>query len=349
MYVLKLLQAVLVPLSAVGAVAQNNGSYTLREVGARNTVDWRVWLEKDGYPVSPWHDVPLYPDNKPGPVINFVVEIPRWTDGKIETQRNEPLNPLFHDTSKNKPRFVASFWPHKTYPFLYGSIPQTWENKNVKDNYTGLVGDNDPVDLFDVSSISPGYTGEVKQVKVLGGLAMIDDNTTDWKVIAIDVRDPLANLVSSVEELDKYRPGLSKSFLDWFIASQTLSPLPPDTVFTNTIKYYKVARGKGLNPIIGNEYVNARTMNAKLAESHQHWSDLVLGKEDRGKISIWQTTNPRACKTYVKPEDATKKFEIPEKSNILPPAARPAPYDRWYYVDEKFTLITVPGDVIEVD
>ncbi|KFG81996.1 Inorganic pyrophosphatase [Metarhizium anisopliae] len=287
MYVLKLFQAVLVPLSAVGAVAQNNGSYTLREVGARNTVDWRVWLEKDGYPVSPWHDVPLYPDNKPGPVINFVVEIPRWTDGKIETQRNEPLNPLFHDTSKNKPRFVASFWPHKTYPFLYGSIPQTWENKNVKDNYTGLVGDNDPVDLFDVSSISPGYTGEVKQVKVLGGLAMID--------------------------------------------------------------YYKVARGKGLNPIIGNEYVNARTMNAKLAESHQHWSDLVLGKEDRGKISIWQTTNPRACKTYVKPEDATKKFGIPEKSNILPPAARPAPYDRWYYVDEKFTLITVPGDAIEVD
>lgn len=38
MYVLKLFQAVLVPLSAVGAVAQNNGSYTLREVGARNTV-----------------------------------------------------------------------------------------------------------------------------------------------------------------------------------------------------------------------------------------------------------------------------------------------------------------------
>lgn len=63
-------------------------------------------------------------------------------------------DPIFHDTKKNKPRFVASFFPHKSYPFLYGSIPQTWESPHVKDNYTGFVGDNDPVDLFDISSIS---------------------------------------------------------------------------------------------------------------------------------------------------------------------------------------------------
>ena len=30
------------------------------------------------------------------------------------------------------------------------------------------------------------------QVKVLGILAMIDEGETDWKVIAIDVNDPLA-------------------------------------------------------------------------------------------------------------------------------------------------------------
>ena len=34
--------------------------------------------------------------------------------------------------------------------------------------------------------------GEVKQVKVLGVMALIDDGETDWKVIAIDARDPLA-------------------------------------------------------------------------------------------------------------------------------------------------------------
>ena len=34
--------------------------------------------------------------------------------------------------------------------------------------------------------------GDVKQVKVLGILAMIDEGETDWKVIAIDVNDPMA-------------------------------------------------------------------------------------------------------------------------------------------------------------
>ena len=37
-----------------------------------------------------------------------------------------------------------------------------------------------------------GLQGEVKQVKVLGCLAMIDEGETDWKIFAIDVTDPLA-------------------------------------------------------------------------------------------------------------------------------------------------------------
>lgn len=90
-------------------------------------------------------------------------------------------------------------------------------------------------------------------------------------------------------------------------------------------------------------------MNAKLAESHEHWRNLVLGKEERGEINIWQTTNPRACKFYVKSEEATGRFKIPGKANVLPAAGRPAPYDRWYYVDGDFKLITVPGDVVEVE
>ena len=78
-------------------------------------------------------------------------------------------------------------WPHKTYPFNYGSVPQTWENKNVKQQFTGFVGDNDPLDMFEISAIEyvvcrrissltirPAYIGQVKQVKILGGLAMID-------------------------------------------------------------------------------------------------------------------------------------------------------------------------------
>jgi inorganic pyrophosphatase len=35
--------------------------------------------------------------------------------------------------------------------------------------------------------------GEVKQVKILGVMALIDEGETDWKVLAIDVKDPLAS------------------------------------------------------------------------------------------------------------------------------------------------------------
>lgn len=100
---------------------------------------------------------------------------------------------------------------------------------------TGFVGDNDPVDIFDVSSLAPAHVGEIRVVKVLGGLAMIDDETTDFKVIVLDVRDPLSKLVDSmylshttenitltriaVADLEKYRPGMAKSFYDWFTVS----------------------------------------------------------------------------------------------------------------------------------
>jgi inorganic pyrophosphatase len=53
-------------------------------------------------------------------------------------------------------------------------VPQTWEDPNFDHEYTGFPGDNDPVDLFDVSGIDEGYVGQVKQVKILGALAMVD-------------------------------------------------------------------------------------------------------------------------------------------------------------------------------
>ena len=34
--------------------------------------------------------------------------------------------------------------------------------------------------------------GDVKQVKILGTVALIDEGETDWKIFCIDVNDPLA-------------------------------------------------------------------------------------------------------------------------------------------------------------
>ena len=37
--------------------------------------------------------------------------------------------------------------------------------------------------------------GEVKQVKVLGAIALIDEGETDWKILTIDITDPLADKI----------------------------------------------------------------------------------------------------------------------------------------------------------
>ena len=47
--------------------------------------------------------------------------------------------------------------------------------------------------------------GEVKQVKVLGTFALIDEGETDWKVICIDVNDPLAANMNGEAIMPKLR------------------------------------------------------------------------------------------------------------------------------------------------
>ncbi|KEZ39130.1 hypothetical protein SAPIO_CDS10525 [Scedosporium apiospermum] len=294
----------------------------LREVGARNTLDWRIWLLRDGKPISFWHDVPLYPDESNHQVVNMVVEIPRWTNGKIEIKRTEPLNPIFHDEKKSLPRFVENVWPHKSYPFLYGSIPQTWESPNFKHNFTNFEGDNDPVDIIDIGS-DPGYVGQVKQVKVLGGLALADGEETDWKIIAVDVNDPLAALVSSVEDLEKHRPGLAQTYRDWFT-------------------YYKVARGDGVIPIVGDTWQNADFVVNVLEESHGFWQDLVAGKVDTGEINYNQTSDA-SLESFISRCEAVDELSIPKKNAKKPAAAIPEKYSWWYYLDADYKLIELPS------
>lgn len=57
--------------------------YTVRKIGAPNTLDFRAFIEKDGQPLSSFHDIPLYA-NEQQTVLNMVVEIPRWTNAKLE-------------------------------------------------------------------------------------------------------------------------------------------------------------------------------------------------------------------------------------------------------------------------
>ena len=60
-----------------------------------------------------------------------------------------------------------------------------------------------------------GYTGQVKQVKVLGVMALLDEEETDWKVIVIDINDPLAPKLNDVEDVERHLPGLLRATNEW--------------------------------------------------------------------------------------------------------------------------------------
>ncbi|EIE79776.1 hypothetical protein RO3G_04481 [Rhizopus delemar RA 99-880] len=96
----------------------------------------------------------------------MVVEIPRWSNAKIEVSIGEKFNPLKQDCKKGKPRFVRNCFPHKGYIWNYGALPQTWEDPTDLHSETGARGDNDPIDAIEIGE-GVAKQGEIKQVKVL--------------------------------------------------------------------------------------------------------------------------------------------------------------------------------------
>lgn len=186
-------------------------------------------------------------------------------------------------------------------------------------DFTNFPGDNDPIDFFDIGQ-DKGYVGQVKQVKILGGIAPNDGNETDWKILVIDVEDPIADLINSWEDVEEHRPGATQSLYDWFT-------------------YYKVARGDDVIPIIGDSYQSAEMIvNEVVPQGHEYWRQLISGKEDPGKINFNQTSFPE-YDSYVKPQDTGRVLGIPKESKPEPAALKPTQYDEWYYLDEDFQLI----------
>ncbi|KAB7507271.1 Inorganic pyrophosphatase, partial [Armadillidium nasatum] len=217
----------------------------------------------------------------------------------------EPLNPIKQDVKKGKLRYVANCFPHHGYIWNYGALPQTWENPNHTDDDTGLKGDNDPIDVCEI-----GYRvakrGEVLQVKILGAIALLDEGETDWKLIAIDINDPMAPQLSDISDVEEQMPGFLKATVEWF-------------------RIYKIPDGKPENQFAFNGEAKDREYAHKvLLDTHNQWRALIDGRSDPGELNISSVTFPFA-KTKLTTEEAEK---IIQKT---PEPSQPAPVDPKVY------------------
>jgi len=158
-------------------------------------------------------------------VVNMVVEIPKHTHAKMETAIKTPHNPIVQDTKNGKLRFLKNVFPMYGYPFNYGMIPQTFESKNhmVLDKFYSdlteeekkITGDQDPVDIIDIGS-KPITMGSIVQVKVLGSLPMIDEGEFDCKVIAINIEDPMACELNTVDDVTSKMPAVLDAVYNYY-------------------------------------------------------------------------------------------------------------------------------------
>ncbi|EQL00165.1 Inorganic pyrophosphatase [Ophiocordyceps sinensis CO18] len=282
-------------------------SYSLRKVGALNTLEHRVYIEKDGQPISPFHDIPLYANQEQG-ILNMIVEIPRWTNGKLEISKEELLNPIKQDIKNGKLRFVRNCFPHKGYLWNYGAFPQTWEDPNVVHPETKAKGDNDPLDVCEIGELV-GYTGQVKQVKVLGVMALLDEEETDWKVVVIDINDPHADKLNDIEDVERHLPGLLRATNEWF-------------------RIYKIPDGKPENHFaFTGECKNRSYAMDIVRECAEAWERLITGKTQPGGISIANMTVAHSTSL----QDRSKLPPLPPHEDV-PPEKIDSSIDKWFFI-----------------
>jgi len=282
-------------------------AFTTVQRGAKYTDDYRVFYKNSetGDFVSPMNDIPCWANEGEG-IVNMVCEVGRWTNAKMEISTKDELNPIKQDTKKGKLRFVHNCFPHHGYIWNYGAVPQTFEDPDSKSEHTGFPGDGDPLDVCDISS-RVAEVGEIRQVKILGVLAMIDEDETDWKLFGIDVNDPKAAEINDISDVDKVFPGLLVASHEWF-------------------RIYKIPAGKPENKFaFDGECKDRKFAIDIIKECQKQWSDLFT-KET--KISTVNTTLDNDRKVS---QDAAKAI-VDKFPEAAPDAAVDPVNQHWHYV-----------------
>lgn len=237
-----------------------SGRYGITERGSLYTTDYKLYITGPNGPLSAFHDIPLHADTD-GKEFNMIVEIPRWTNAKMEINKEQRLNPIVQDVKKGALRFVDNVFPFHGYIWNYGALPQTWEDPGHVDERTGAKGDNDPLDVCEIGSkIHP--RGSVIRVKPLGLLGLIDEGETDWKILVIDTEDPLASQLNGLADIEAAMPGFLDATRRWF-------------------RVYKMPQGKPANEFAFNgEFRDRDFALGVISETHNQWRALMLNSGD---------------------------------------------------------------------
>uniref|UniRef100_A0A6B2LGD8 inorganic diphosphatase n=1 Tax=Arcella intermedia TaxID=1963864 RepID=A0A6B2LGD8_9EUKA len=145
---------------------------------------------------------------------------------------------------------------YSPYLWNYGALPATWEDPEVVHPETGFRGDGDPIDVLEIGKFTH-KPGDIIRVKVLGALGLIDEGEMDWKILAIDIRDPTAQFINGPADVLSLKKGCIEGIRDFFIN-------------------YKVPDGKAKNVLAWDGEVKDRAYAERVIEEcHQSYKKLA--------------------------------------------------------------------------
>jgi len=96
------------PLASIAPQSNDNENhrYELIQRGQLHTLNYRCYFRdiQTKTIVSPFHDIPLVneqynssTENQADTIYNMIVEVPRWTNAKMEINKQLKLNPIVQD------------------------------------------------------------------------------------------------------------------------------------------------------------------------------------------------------------------------------------------------------------
>lgn len=193
------------------------------------------------------------------------MEITRGTTEKMEVETTMDLNPIVQDQKKDKKTGELKLRHYAVPPlFNYGCIPQTWENNQHKDKVTDCYGDNDPLDVVDLTN-RDFKLFSMPRLKILGCACLIDQEELDWKLFAVEEAYAKEMGITNMAKYDQLNPGAIKDVMEWFRVIKTYDGKP-----ANRFAYddQVLSAEKTLEIIDENHqsYLNLRNGNIKAEE-----------------------------------------------------------------------------------
>ena len=139
-----------------------------------------------------WHDIPL--GEKTPDEFNVIIEIPKGSNNKYEIDKETGLIALDRANYSNAP-----------YPADYGFAPQT------------LWDDDDALDVL-VLTTWPLNVGVVVKVRPVAVMEMIDDGDSDYKIIAVPVKDNRWDDVKDIDNINTHQLKEIRHFFETYKA-----------------------------------------------------------------------------------------------------------------------------------